>query len=165
MKVIDPLSVSEQVIETLKQGAFLTTKLDGKINTMTIGWGSIGFIWGGPVFMAMVRKSRFTWSFLEKSHEFTVSVPTHDMRAALAICGTKSGRDIDKFATASLTAQKSQKLDTPVIASAGMHFECKVVYQQDMLPKNLSAAVTDRWYGDNDWHTLYFGEIVAAYKD
>lgn len=165
MKLIDPLAVSDQIVEVLKKGAFLTTKSADTVNTMTIAWGSIGFIWGKPIFMTMVRKSRFTWSIIEKSHEFAVSVPTHDMHVALGICGTKSGRDTDKFTAASLTAQKGQKIDTPVIAGAGLHLECKIIYQQNMLPKNLSADAADKWYSDNDWHTLYFGEILAAYED
>ena len=132
---------------------------------MTIAWGSVGFIWGKPIFMVMVRKSRYTWSLIEKSHEFTVSIPTHDMSPALKICGSKSARDTDKFAAANLTAQKSQKVTPPVIAGAGMHFECQVLYRQDMLNDNIDKTTAERWYADNDWHTLYFGEIIAAYED
>lgn len=165
MKQIDPLTAADQVTQILKKGAFLTTSYADKNNTMTIGWGSIGFIWGKPIFMVMVRKSRYTWSLIEKSQEFTVSVPTHDMSDALKLCGTKSARDIDKFKAAGLTAQKGQQLDTPVIAGAGMHFECKTLYKHDMTSDKLDSAVAKRCYSDNDWHTMYFGEIVSAYTD
>ncbi|WP_196596178.1 flavin reductase family protein [Pectinatus frisingensis] len=165
MPVINPLTVADKVTQTLKTGVFLTTQVDGKADTMTIGWGSVGLIWGKPVFTVMVRRSRYTWSVIEKSHEFTVSVPTHDMSAAIKLCGTKSARDIDKFEAAGLTAQKGKLITTPVIAGAGMHFECKVLYKQDMIADNLDKVTAERWYGDNDWHTLYFGEIVTAYED
>lgn len=165
MKQVTPASIANEINEKLPKGIFLNTKADGKVDTMIIGWGAVGNVWGKPVMMVMVRKSRYTKTLLDKSMEFTVSIPMHDMRKAIGICGTKSGRDIDKFAEAALTAQPGQKIDTPVIADAGLHIECKVVYHQDMLPKNLDKVYTDRWYDDNDWHTLYYGEIVAAYRD
>ena len=59
-----------------KQGAFLTAKVDDKVNTMTISWGSVGFMWGKPVFMALIRPQRYTNEFIEKSNSFTVSIPS-----------------------------------------------------------------------------------------
>ena len=65
------------------QGLFLTSKR-GKVNTMVIGWGGIVFIWGKPIFMVPVRKSRYTHGLIEKSGEFTVSVPLNkDLKDAL----------------------------------------------------------------------------------
>lgn len=76
---------AKETIEILSKGAFLTTTVDGVINTMTIAWGSLGFMWGKPIFTAMVRPSRFTYELLEKSGEFTVSIPFKDMSKALGI--------------------------------------------------------------------------------
>ena len=76
-----------------KQGAFLTAKVDDKVNTMTISWGSVGFMWGKPVFMALIRPQRYTNEFIEKSNSFTVSIPfSSDLKQALGVCGSKSGR-------------------------------------------------------------------------
>lgn len=163
IKEIHYADYADQAVEILSKGAFLTTCADGKHNTMTIAWGSIGFMWGKPVWTVMVRKSRHTYELIEKNPEFTVSVPLHEMKKALGICGSKSGRDIDKFKEAGLVALPGIKVGTPVIAGAGLHFECKVVYKQVMSQENLSPQLTEQWYGDNDWHTLYYGEIVAAY--
>jgi hypothetical protein len=33
------------LMELIKKGAFLTVKADGIINTTTIGWATIGYIW------------------------------------------------------------------------------------------------------------------------
>ena len=55
-----------EITEVFSKGAFLTTEVKGKVNTMTIAWGSIGFMWGKPVFMAMVRPSRFTYECVLK---------------------------------------------------------------------------------------------------
>ncbi|MDF2634837.1 MAG: flavin reductase domain protein FMN-binding protein [Pelosinus sp.] len=154
-----------KITELLSKGAFLTTELDGKVNTMTIAWGSIGFMWGKPVFMAMVRPSRFTYEALEKSRQFTVSIPFKDMSTALGICGSKSGRNTDKLTAANLTTNPGQKLSTPVIANCGLHYECKVVYKQEMAPTLLDKGLQDKWYETGDYHTLFFGEILTTYVD
>lgn len=157
--------LSAKAVEILSKGAFLTTAFDGKVNTMTIAWGSIGFAWQKPIFMAMVRPSRYTFDLIEKSNEFTVSIPFKDMRQALALCGSRSGRDIDKFAAAGLQAVPAQKLTTPRIANCGLHYECKVVFKQPMQPEQVTAAIANTCYPSGDYHTLYFGEIVASYVD
>ena len=71
-------SISEKILEQLPKGAFLTVKNGEKMNVMTIGWGNIGFIWGKPIFTALVRYSRYTYELLENSGEFAVCVPKKD---------------------------------------------------------------------------------------
>lgn len=154
-----------KALEVLSKGAFLTTARDGKVNTMTIAWGNIGFMWGEPIFTVMVRPSRFTHQLIEQSGEFTVSLPLHDMREALGICGSKSGRDTDKIALAGLTLSPGQKIITPVIQGCGLYYECKIVYTQVMNPETFNKDLTGKWYGSGDFHTLYYGKIVACYTD
>lgn len=156
---------AEKAIDILSKGAFLTTAYDGKVNTMTIGWGSIGYAWGKPVFMVMVRHSRYTYELIEKSGEFTVSLPFKDMKKYLNFCGTKSGRDVDKIAAMELKTNPGQKLATPVIADCGLTYECKIVYKQVMEPAALDEEYNKKWYAQGDYHTLYFGEIVACYTN
>lgn len=151
-------------LNSLKQGAFLTTLYDGKLNTMTIGWGGICFMWYRPVFMVMVRKSRFTYELLEKSGEFTVSLPYTDIGKVLSICGTKSGRDIDKITTCSLNTVQSQKIYTPVLDFPGSHYECKVIYKEAMNKNNLNSEIDQALYDSDNYHTIYYGEILAAYE-
>ena len=92
------LENADQLMERIKKGAFLTVAADDAVNTMTIGWATIGYIWQRPVFMVAVRDSRHTFNLLEKTDNFTVSIPADDSyHEALMVCGSKSGRDIDKF--------------------------------------------------------------------
>lgn len=156
---------AKEAVEILSKGAFLTTSQNGVNNTMTIAWGSIGYIWQRPVFMVMVRPSRHTYQMIEASGEFTVSLPLKEMKEALAVCGSKSGRDCDKFTLAGLKTAKSRKLETPVIEGCGLHYECRVVFKQTMDPATLDPAITAQKYATGDLHTLYFGEILACYKD
>lgn len=156
---------AKETIEILSKGAFLTTEVDGVINTMTIAWGNVGFMWGKPIFTAMVRPSRFTYQCLEKSGQFTVSIPFKDMSKALGVCGSQSGRDGNKLITANLTTHPGKKISTPVIADCGLHYECKIVYKQEMLPEQLATDLQEKWYATGNYHTLFFGEIVATYID
>lgn len=164
-KDVGPYEYAAQALDTVSKGAFLTVAYGGRTNTMTIGWGSIGPIWSKPIFTVLVRKSRFTHELIEQSGEFTVSCPLDDRSRALELCGTRSGRDLDKFEAAGLSPQAGRTVATPVIAGRGLHYECKIVYRQDMLPGALDQAYHDRFYADGDYHTLYYGEIVAAYLD
>lgn len=153
-----------EVDKHLKEGGiFLTTKGE-KINAMVIGWGGINIYWGKPVFIVPVRKSRYTHGQIEKSGEFTVSIPLNeDMSKALAFCGSKSGRDYDKFKECGLTPVPGQKVDTPIIKECSLHYECKVVYKQDLIPENLDPEIKKKAYPRSDYHTLYFGEILSCY--
>ncbi|WP_040211536.1 flavin reductase family protein [Clostridium polynesiense] len=147
-----------------KQGAFLTVKNEDKINTMTISWGSIGYAWGRPVFNIMVRKSRYTHSIIEKADSFTLSVPTNStMKKALALCGSKSGRDVNKYELANIELQEAANVESPIIKNCGVYFECKIIYKSEIDPKILKGDFNETWYYNEDYHTTYYGEIVSCY--
>ena len=157
---------AQQKLDLMKKGAFLTTAFGGKVNTMVIGWGSIGYMWRLPIFTALVRQNRFTHSLLEKTGQFTVTFPTQDLPEALQICGTKSGRNMDKLAACGLTVAPARKIKTPRLDVAGYHYECKVLYKTTMSAENLDKAIKELWYEKEpgDYHTLYFGEILDSYQ-
>jgi flavin reductase (DIM6/NTAB) family NADH-FMN oxidoreductase RutF len=149
-----------------KKGAFLTVKGSDKVNTMTISWGNIGHDWGRPIFTVLVRKSRYTHGLIENSNEFTVSIPLkNDFKKALSICGTKSGRNVDKIKEANISLQDGRSVSTPVIAGCKLHYECKIVYKQEMNPEFLVDDIKNSSYINGDYHTIYFGEIVDCYLE
>jgi len=164
MKHLDYMAVADQAMAKISKGAFLTVKADGQLNTMTIGWALLGIVWSKPVFMVAVRDSRHTFGILEKAIDFTVSVPGKGMKKEIAFCGTKSGRDYDKFKECGLTAGEAEKTVSPIVQVPGIHFECKIVYKSAMDPAFLDAGYNKDIYPDKDFHTLYFGEIVACYE-
>ena len=153
----------EKNMEILSKGAFLTTKTGSKINSMTISWGTIGFMWGKPIFMVMVRPQRYTYGIIEKTNEFTVTIPYKKMSKELAFLGSKSGKDMNKLSELNLSTVDSEKINTPVLEIEGMHFECKVVYKTTMSAENLNETINKDKYPLEDYHTLYFGEIVSSY--
>jgi flavin reductase (DIM6/NTAB) family NADH-FMN oxidoreductase RutF len=154
----------DEVFEQLQKGAFLTTKNDDKVNTMTIAWGGISFVWHKPVFIVYVRYSRDTYQMMENHDEFTVSVPlSKELKKELAYAGTKSGRDTDKISDLNLALKAGRKVNVPIIKDCDVHYECKVIYKQAMEPGNIPAEVKEQYYKTNDYHVMYFGEILANY--
>jgi len=164
MKRIDHMAVAEKAITQIKKGAFLTVKSGEAINTMTIGWATIGYVWRKPMLMVAVRLSRHTFSIIETAADFTVSIPSSDMKKEIAFCGTKSGRDCNKFKECNLQTSYSQKVITPIIKVPGLHYECKIVYKSAMDPAYLNKDYDTALYPEKDYHTLYFGEIVDCYE-
>ncbi|MGI6374498.1 MAG: flavin reductase family protein [Anaerolineae bacterium] len=147
-----------------KPGLLLAaTKSTGESNVMTIGWGSVGIVWGKPVFTVLVRPSRYTFEFIEESGEFTISVPTIDMERYVALCGTRSGRDMDKFAGLGRSVSPGRTVRAVSLDSSPMVYECKVVHHNDVIPAHLAADIEARSYRGKDYHRVYFGEITGVF--
>ncbi len=135
----------------------------GTPNPMTIGWGLGGTCWGKSVFLVLVRPSRYTHGLIEQSGAFTVSVPAGGMERELAVCGTKSGRDMDKIAELGLKVVPGTAVSVPTLDIPGVHYACRVLAKTDLVPGGLlSAEVRDKHYPAGDLHTLYFGEVLAV---
>jgi flavin reductase (DIM6/NTAB) family NADH-FMN oxidoreductase RutF len=164
MRRVDYKEVAQRVLTRIDQGAFLTVKSGEAINTMTIGWLTIGYVWRTPILMVAVRSSRHTFSIIEVSDDFTVSIPSSNMRREIEFCGTKSGRDYDKFKECNLQISEGQDVATPIIRVPGIHFECKIIYKSAMDRTFLNEEYDRTVYPENDYHTLYFGKIMNCYE-
>lgn len=163
-KFINAFDYAGDICKAMPQGILMTTKVDGKVNTMTIGWGAIGIQWGKPVFVAFVRDSRHTMEMLNEVGEFTVNVPIGDMnKKILGYCGTKSGRDTDKIADMAMSLEDPEVISVPGIRELPLTLECKVIYRQRQENDKLPADLFDRYYPAGDFHTAFYGEIVSAY--
>ena len=158
-----------KIMEETGKGVLLTTKADDQVNTMTIGWGTIGIQWGKPIFIAFVRESRHTKKLLEKNGEFTINVPLGAIdKSILGTCGTKSGRDLDKIQALGLTLEAPKTISVPAIKELPLTLECKVIYKQDQNPAAIAPEYDARYYAkgtpnEGDYHTAYYGEILTAY--
>ena len=106
-------------------------------------------------FMVPLRVSRWLGS--------RVSEP--DMSEAVAYCGTVSGRSQDKFADLQLTPTPGREVNAPTIEECVLHYECRTLHRNDMVPDALVQEIRDSAYAGGDYHRVYFGEIVATYAD
>ena len=158
-----------QILSAVGEGVLMTTQAEGEVNTMTIGWGHLGVEWSKPIFVAYVRQSRHTKGLLDEAGEFTVNIPLGAVdKKILGICGTKSGRDLDKFKELGLTLVEGQTVSAPAIRELPLTLECKVIYQQDQDLSALEPGLRERSYPagtaeENNFHTAYYGLITAAY--
>lgn len=171
---INAFDYAGHICQSMKKGILLTTKADGTVNTMTIGWGTIGVEWGRPVFVAYVRVGRHTRQMLDTSGEFTINVPYGDVDSKiLSFCGSKSGRDVDKIAELNLELVDSDIVDVPGIRQLPLTLECKILCRSVQNIPALPDVIQNRYYpkgvdstnpGSNeDFHIAYYGEIVNAY--
>jgi flavin reductase (DIM6/NTAB) family NADH-FMN oxidoreductase RutF len=158
-----------KILEVMDKGILMTTAAGGEQNTMVIGWGHLGIIWGKPTFCAYVRESRHTKKLVDANREFTINVPLGAVdKNIIAVCGTKSGRDMDKFKELGLETEPGMTVSVPGIRQLPLTLECKVLYQQDQESSAIDSACLQRYYtpgtrNGTDFHTVYIGEITAAY--
>ena len=164
---------AEEILKAVKAGCLITAKAGGRVNSMVIGWGMLGIDWSTPIFITFVREGRFTRTLLDENPEFTVNVQLGKAdRKAVAVCGSRSGRDIDKIAEAGLTPVASEQVAAPGYLEFPLTLECKVVCRQEqplslidpkfmtMYPQNVPSTAPG---ATKDPHVMYYGEIVDAY--
>jgi len=163
-KTIEPFGYYAAVMARMQSDGLLlgSTDSQGKANIMTIGWGTLGAIWGLPIWVVLVRPSRYTYECIEHSGGFTVNVPTVAMAEACALCGSQSGRDVDKFAATGLTAEPAGEVTAPIVAQCPIVYTCRVVHRNDVLPPKLAEEIVRGSYPSGDFHRVYFGQVLTA---
>lgn len=132
-------------------------------NMMTASWGGAGEMWGADVAAAVVRPSRYTYEFLERSDYFTLSFFDETWKERVhSVCGSQSGRDIDKVQATGLTPI----FDQPSVrfAQAELTLCLRKIYVSDINPQNFVDPTIAKWYENGDYHRLYVGAVEAALK-
>lgn len=148
-----------------EDGLLLVAGEKGKTNPMTIGWVSTGIIWRRPVLVILVRHNRFTYSLMNNK-EWAVCIPKDgEYKKELAICGSKSGRDIDKFKECGFIREDAHKINVDIPNMHGIIYECKTIYENDMDPNLLDEEIERTVYNiDRNHHKIFFGEILDMYE-
>lgn len=162
---VPPAQWTSQPVGLFEPGGLLLTAGDfsaGVFNAMTVSWGSLGVIWHKPFAQIVVRPQRYTYQFLERYPTFTLCAFPPEYRKALTLLGTTSGRDGDKIAASGLTPQPGAVVAAPVYAEASVAIECRKIYWQDFDPANFLDESIRENYQLNDYHRIYFGEILAV---
>lgn len=172
-RFIDWTDYANDIVKANPRGILFTTKAEGRVDTMVIGWGTIGTNWGMPVFCAYIRENRVTAQQLRNNPEFTVNVPVGEYdRKIVGICGSRHGDDHDKIAEAGLTLVEPEVVGVPGIAEFPLTLECQVVYAQlqdkvqypAQIMDNYPQDVDDRVTGANRGaHYSVWGRIVSSY--
>ena len=161
---IDPKSLDQNVFSLIgDQWMLLTAGTGEKCNTMTASWGGLGVLWGKPVATVYIRPQRYTLEFVEREEKFTLAFFGEEYRKALALCGSKSGRDIDKVKECGFTVETAD--GAPYFAQADLVLVCRKAYWQDMDPTHfLDGEIDGKWYPEKDYHRIFIGEIETVLK-
>ena len=131
-------------------------------NTMTASWGGLGVLWGAPTATIYVRPQRYTKEFIDREEYFTLSFFGSDYRKELGLCGSKSGRELDKIKECGFTVACGEG-GAPYFEQARLVLVCRKQYAQDMDAAAMPAEIKEKWYPNQDYHTMYMGQIVEAY--
>ena len=169
-KEINAFDYAAYIMNAMQHGGvLLTTKAGDKINTMTIGWGTLGVEWKKNIFTAYIRESRYTRELLEKSGEFTINIPVNGSCEIdkLTYCGRMSGRNVDKIHAMGFHLEKGDTVSAPAICELPMTLECKVLYKKVQDPNLLPADIQTKFYPKKeekqDCHIAFYAEILKAY--
>ncbi|MCX6288134.1 MAG: flavin reductase family protein [Bacteroidetes bacterium] len=162
IKAVGPFDMYNETIGKLAGNGIILLAGDPP-NPMTIGWGTIGEIWHMPIFTVLVRPTRYTFGLMEKAKDFTVCVLPEEYKKQLELCGTKSGRDMDKISVCGFTLDQSAHTRTPFITQSAIHYECRIVHKHRLDPAALDPAIDKKYYETKDWHMVYYGEILGTY--
>lgn len=158
---VDPLALERNPFDLMEEGVLVTARLGDDINTLTVGWGGFGSIWGRHVVFMAVRPERYTFKFTQEADTFSVTVLPKGKRSLdiLNYCGTHSGRDYDKIKACGLTT--AFEGTTPYFEEGELIFICNKLANPQLSPNDVSSGhgILEKWYGGG-FHHLYIGEIT-----
>lgn len=117
----------------------------GKKNIISVGM--FAYFSGKPTLVGVgIAPSRFSYELIQKSGAYVVNVVDEKLMEAVTICGENSGRDVNKFELAKLTAVPASRVSSPLIEESPLSIECKVVQVVEV--------------GDHVW---FIGEVLAVH--
>jgi flavin reductase (DIM6/NTAB) family NADH-FMN oxidoreductase RutF len=158
-KVIDIDSLKESAVDLFNnQWALVTAGSRDKFNTMTVSWGALGELWNMDMATVYIRESRYTKEFCDSEDYFSVSVYPEELKKQIhSVCGSKSGRDINKAEACGLTPVFDES--APYFEQAKLVLICKKVAISKFTPDNFIDGSIINNYADNDFHYIYYGKI------
>lgn len=157
--------ISKNVFDMIgKQWMLVGAAKDGKVNVMTASWGGLGVMWGKNVAFVFIRQTRYTKEFVDNGDTFSLSFFGDDQRKMLNYMGTVSGRDADKVSECGLHVLSLEE-NAPVFEEAELTLVCRKMFAQEMAKESfVDKEALAKWYGDENYHTMYVAEIVDVKK-
>jgi flavin reductase (DIM6/NTAB) family NADH-FMN oxidoreductase RutF len=127
--------------------ALVTSHFKGRDNIVTLSWQSP--ISARPkLFGLSIASKHFSNRLIRKSKELSINIPGSNMIREVHICGSCSGRLVDKFSKTGLSRTKAKLVKSPLIKECFANIECRVFKAYNI--------------GD---HTLFIVEPLAVLAD
>ncbi|WP_455673317.1 flavin reductase family protein [Phocaeicola sp.] len=165
MKEIQVKELGDNLFNAIgKEWMLVTSGTKEKFNTMTASWGGTGFLWNKPVAFIFIRPERYTFEFIEQNEFLTLSFLGEENKAVHKICGSQSGRNIDKIKETGLQPIFTENGGI-TFGQSRLTFECRKLYADMIKPENfIDKSIIDKWYGGShgDFHKMYVVEIIRV---
>ncbi len=163
-KKIKPEEITDNLFRLIgKEWMLITAGTPENYNMMTASWGTAGVLWKKPVVFAFIRPQRYTYEFIEKHAYFTVSFFPKEHKGFLKLCGTASGRDLNKM---NIEGMNNFEMPSGAVAfkEANIILECRKIYYDDINPDFFQVFDIEKVYPAKDYHRFYIGEIMQVYQ-
>ena len=160
---IDPKALEGNVFSMIgEQWMLITAGTPERCNTMTASWGGLGILWNKCVATCYIRPQRYTKEFVDREEYFTLAFFGEEHRKALALCGSKSGREVDKAAECGFTVAAGAG-NAPYFEQAELVLVCRKLFRQTMDEGCfLDKSLIEKHYPGGDFPVTYVGEIVEC---
>ncbi len=178
MRKVEIKDLNDNFFEVIGKEWMLVTAGDkNNFNLMTASWGGIGWLWNKPVAFVFIRPERHTFLFSEQSDRMTLSFLGMDKEAReiYKVCGSKSGRDINKVEACGLKVIPTELGDV-TYKGARLTLVGRKMYADSLKPACfVDTEARSKWYRNiendstadkgitNGFHKMYVSEITEAY--
>lgn len=161
---ISPEDIGDNIFKLIgKEWMLITAGTTDSYNMMTVSWGCAGVLWRKPVVFTFIRPQRYTYGFVEQQAYFSICFFPENHRDILNLCGTTSGRDLNKMNVDGLNP-----IETPNGAigfkEAKLILECRKIYYDDVNPDFFQVFDIEKVYPAKDYHRFYIGEITQVWQ-
>jgi len=159
-KQIQQKDVDKNVFELIGDDWMLVTAgTTEACNMMTASWGGLGVLWHYPVAFVFVRPQRYTDLFIRENDFLSLCFFEESYRDVLKLCGSKSGRDIDKVKETGLTVREGEH-GTVWFDESKLVLECRKLYAGAIDSNNfIDTSIISKEYPSEDFHHIYIAEI------
>lgn len=159
-KTVLPYELKENVFDFIKKGCpLLSSECDGKLNTMTVNWGQMGYLWNKCVTTVYVRPQRYTFPIIDSSDTYSLCFMGDGYTKQVAYCGKVSGRDEDKIANCGFTI--AYRDGVPYFEEAELVLICRKCYSSWLDESGfVDKSIVENCYSQKDFHKMFIGEIT-----
>ena len=144
---MNKISISTGISTFPMPAAVISVGVGDEANLITLAY--VGKVCLKPPIIAIsIQPVRHSYKLIEKHKEFVINYPTKDQLKEMDYCGTRSGRDVDKWKELNLSREKGSVVQVPLVKEFPWNMECKVIKRIEL-----------------GSHVCYFGEVVAVHVD
>jgi flavin reductase (DIM6/NTAB) family NADH-FMN oxidoreductase RutF len=144
---MDKIELSTGISTFPMPAAVISVGTGKDANLITLAY--VGKVCSNPPIIAIsIQPRRHSYQLIEKHEEFVINYPTIDQLREMDYCGTRSGRDVNKWEELNLTKEKGSVVQVPLVKEFPWNMECKVIQRTEL-----------------GTHVCYFGEVVAVHSD